>query len=243
MRIVATIEARMGSSRLPGKVMLDVMGRPILYYLIERLKKCKFVDAIVLATTVNKEDDELVEFSRSCGITCYRGDENDVLSRVAGAAKSVKADVIVEITADCPLIDYKIIDQMVNIYLNNEVDYVSNVIVRSYPDGMDVQVFSLETLEKSGRMTDCELDREHVSLHIRNNPGIFSRINVLPTVDEYWPDLGLTLDEKEDFSLIKTVLEYFEESPIDITCKEIVEYLRVNNSLIVNDRVKRKGAS
>ena len=169
MKTVATIEARMTSSRLPGKPMMKVCGHPILSHLVDRLKAVESIDVIVLATTTNHTDDAMADYASSIGIEVFRGDENDVMGRVVNAGKSVDADVIVEITGDCPIIDPEIIEQAIRIYRENTYDYVGNQHVRSYPDGMDVQVFALDTLVKSELMTNEPLDREHVTLHIRNN--------------------------------------------------------------------------
>ena len=198
MKFVATIEARMTSTRLPGKVMLEAAGKPMLEHLVERLKLVKYIDEIVIATTKNSTDDLMEEFSNRLRVKVFRGDEENVMSRVIEAGKSANADVIVEITGDCPIIDHEIIEQTIQVYKHNSVDYVSNNNIRSYPDGMDVQVFALEKLIESSKMTNNALDQEHVTLHIRNNPELFSRINLHSTPELYLPDLGLTLDEQED---------------------------------------------
>ena len=187
MRIVATIEARMNSSRLPGKVLLKAKEKSMLEILVERLQQVKSIDDIIVATTTNPKDNEIAYLCAKKGLGFFRGSEEDVMGRVIGAAKSAKADLIVEITADCPIIDPNIIEQIINIYIANKVDYVGNAKIRSYPDGMDTQVFSLKTLEKSYEMTDNKIDREHVTLHIRNNPNIFSQINVIASPDIYYP--------------------------------------------------------
>ena len=159
MRIISTIEARMNSSRLPGKVLLKAGGIPLLLHLTNRLKKVKIIDDLIIATTKKIEDDVIVDFARSNNIKFFRGSENDVMSRVIGAAESLNADVVVEVTGDCPIIDTSIVEQIIKTYLNNNVDYVSNVHKRSYPDGMDVQVYSLKTLKKSSSMTKKKLHR------------------------------------------------------------------------------------
>ena len=179
MKIVATIEARMTSSRLPGKVLMNVNKKPILSFLINRLRQVSSIDEIVLATTINSTDDELITFANLNELSFFRGSENNVMKRVIDAADEAKADIIVEITGDCPLIDPQIIEQMIQIYTNNSAEYVNNCHIRSYPDGMDIQVFSLNTLKKSYQMTSNQLDYEHVTLHIRNNPQIFSHIKIL----------------------------------------------------------------
>jgi spore coat polysaccharide biosynthesis protein SpsF len=244
MKIVATIEARMTSSRLPGKVLKSALGKPMLYYLVHRLKKVPSIDSIVLATTSNKSDDILVEFSREQNIEYYRGSEEDVMLRVAEAARSVDADVIVEITGDCPIIDPEIIEQVISTYCDNNVDYVGNSNIRSYPDGMDVQVFSLDVLMKSISITNNLLDHEHVTLHIRNNSDLFSKIDVVAPPELHWPELGLTLDERLDYKLIKIIIEHFGPGNQLFSCLDIINFLRKNPGLInINNNVVRKGDS
>ena len=163
----------MTSSRLPGKVLMPVLGKPILYYLVERLKSITRVDGIILATTNNSEDNPLEDFARSNGIQHYRGSEDDVMLRVIEAVRSVNGNTIVEITGDCPILDTKIASQVISLYEDNNIKYASNAHVRSYPHGMDAQVFSLDSHIEAERMTGSILHREHVSLHIRENPTVF----------------------------------------------------------------------
>ncbi|RHX91170.1 spore coat biosynthesis protein F [Leptospira yasudae] len=242
-KIVATIEARMTSSRLPGKVLMKVLGKPMLGYLIDRLKAVSSINEIVLATTVNSSDDPLVKFAESEGIFVYRGSEDDVLSRVIGAAQSRRADIIVEITGDCPVIDPDIIEQCIQLFKYNSALYVGNAHIRSYPDGMDVQIFALKDLVRSGSMTQNQLDREHVSLHMRNNPEIFPHLHLIAPPSQYWPELGLTLDEKEDFELLKNIIEHFDrENNPYFSCLDIIRYIKTNPSLEeINKKIKRKG--
>lgn len=242
MKIVATIEARMTSSRLPGKPLLVANNQSMLEHLSSRLKSVPLIDEIVLATTVNPQDQPLIDEAKKIDIHTFRGDEDNVMHRVICAAESVGADVIVEITGDCPIIDPLLIEESINIYLNNDYDYVSNGRIRSYPDGMDTQVFSLETLKKSYSMTNSRLDYEHVTLHIRNNPQVFTHFDMIAPADLHWPDLGLTLDEKDDYLLIKNIIEHFGNSNNNFKCAEILKYLRANPELLeINKTVKRKG--
>ena len=245
MKIVAIITARMTSNRLPGKVMLPVLDRPMLYYLVERLKSVPSIDDIVLATTVNKTDDTLIDFATSEGISYFRGSENDVFLRVVEAADSVDADIVVEITGDCPIIDPQLVEQAILIYNANNVDYVNNGgAIRSYPDGMDVQVFSLDTLKKSLSMTDNLLDHEHVGLHILNNPQLFTRINLVAPPELDWPELGLTLDEENDYDLLKLIIEHFYQKKPLFGCLDVLRFLKNRPDLVaINDHVHRKGAT
>lgn len=243
MKIVATIEARMSSSRLPGKVLLSAGGATMLEHLVYRLRHVPSIDEIVLATTINAGDNVLAEFADKNNIKCFRGSEDDVLDRVIKAAESVSADVIVEITGDCPLIDPELVEQTIRIFRHNNADYVSNGAIRSYPDGMDVQVFALNTLRRSATMTKERLDREHVTRYIIQNPDKFSRINILAPPGLHWPELGLTLDERSDYELIKKIIEYFGDSNRLFSCADILHMLRNVRPewLALNEKVKRKG--
>lgn len=242
MKIIATIEARMTSSRLPGKVLLKAGGVPMLEHLVRRLRTVSSLAGIVLATTVNKTDDVLEQFSKRVGIDFYRGSEDDVMTRVIGAAKSAHADVVVEITGDCPIIDPQIVEQTIRMFNAHQADYVSNAHIHSYPDGMDTQVFCLETLIRSASMTNNSLDHEHVTLHIRNNPDIFSHIHLIAPPELYWPELGLTLDEPADYELLKKILEYFEPINPLFSCLDVIRLLRqMPDWLAINNEVVRKG--
>jgi len=232
----------MGSSRLPGKVLLPAAGKPMLDHLLSRLQAVAAIDEIVLATTVETDDDQLESWAAERGITSFRGSSSDVMGRVLGAGKATDADVILEITGDCPLLDPSIAELAVQTYLNNSADYVSNSIARTYPDGMDVQVFSLEVLERSYSMTTDALDLEHVTRHIQRNPDMFSHLNLIAPLAERWPGLGLTLDERSDYDLITSVLEHFGDVQL-FGCADIVALLRRRTDLYkLNSHVVRKGS-
>ena len=244
MKFVATIEARMTSSRLPGKVLMPVMGKPMLHHLVKRLKAAPSLDGIVLATTVNATDDVLVDFAKSEGIGCFRGSEEDVMARVIGAAESGAADVVVEITGDCPIIDPQIVEQTIRMYKANQADYVSNAQIRSYPDGMDAGVFRLATLKRSAALTDDPLDHEHVVLHIRNHPELFTQLHLVAPPELHWPELGLTLDEPADYELLKRIIEHFGEMNPLFSCLDVVRLLRKKSDWVaINEAVRRKGAA
>jgi spore coat polysaccharide biosynthesis protein SpsF len=242
MRIVATIEARMTSSRLPGKPLLTAAGAPVLEHLVRRLKAVPSIDAIVLATTVNAADAPLVELASHLGISVFRGDEQDVMQRVIDAAASAGADVVVEITGDCPIIDPEIVEQTIRMFKAHHADYVSNAHVRSYPDGMDTQVFTLDTLKRSARMTDDPLDHEHVTLHIRNHPEVFTHLHLVAPPEVHWPELGLTLDERSDYELLKKIIEHFDAHNPLFSCLDAVRFLRQFPEFAeINKDVARKG--
>ena len=241
-KIVATIEARMTSSRLPGKVLLEAAGISMLEHLVHRLRAVKSIDQIVLATTVNNEDLPLIKLAKNLNISYFCGSEEDVMQRVIGAAKSVNADVIVEITGDCPIIDPEIVEQTIRMFKAHKVDYVSNALMRSYPDGMDTQVFRLDTLKRSAAMTNDPLDREHVTLHIRKNPKLFTHVHLIAPPEIHWPELGLTLDELSDYKLLKKIIEYFAQidNPL-FSCIDVVRLLRQHPEYVqINKDVIRK---
>jgi len=239
-KIVATIEARMTSTRLPGKVLLPAGGKPMLKHLVDRLRQVKSLQAIVLATTVNRTDDCLEALAREEGIACFRGSEEDVLGRVIGAADSVQADIVVEITGDCPIIDPLLVEQTIQIFLHNPCEFASNSLIKSYPDGMETQVFPLATLKRSAAMTNDPLDREHVTLHICQHPELFRHIYLIASPDLYWPGLGLTLDEKADYELLKKLIEYFGPSNPYFTCREVIALLRTKPDWVaINQQVRR----
>ena len=241
-KVSAIIEARMTSKRLPGKHMLPVLGKPIIKYLIDRLKKVQSLDCIVMATTVNKADDPLVKLSHEAGIKYYRGSENDVMSRVIEAAESVNAEIIVSITGDCPLIDPQLVDQAIRTFMHNCCDYVNNAAIPGYPGGMNVQVYSLDSLLKSSESTNDILDREHVTSYIYANPDLFFPIYLLPTPELNHPEYTLELDEKSDYELIKQIIEHFGENNISFSCKDIIDLLLENPEWHdINKKVIRKG--
>lgn len=241
MKIVASIEARMTSTRLPGKVLLPANGKPMLAHLVNRLRQVQSLDEIVLATTVNATDDCLSDFARKTGIACYRGSEDDVMARVIGAVDSVGGEIVVEITGDCPVIDPLIIEQHIRMFLNNDCDYITNAHIETYPGGMDTQVFYLDTLKRSASLTDDPLDHEHVTLHIRNNPEQFRIMHLIAPPDLHWPDLHLTLDEPKDYEIIKRIIEHFGDAHPFFTCADIIKLLKDKHEwLEINKDVKRK---
>lgn len=244
MKVVATIEARMTSSRLPGKVLLSALGEPMLMHLIRRLRAVPSIDEIVIATTTNATDEPIVKFAAAENLRCFRGSESDVLERVIGAAESAEAEVVVEITGDCPIIDPDLVEQTIQMFFHHSVEYVSNSLIRSYPDGMDTQVFFLSALKRSAEMTQDRLDREHVSRYICQHPEMFSRVNLVAPPSLHWPELGLTLDESADYELLKRLIEHFGAERHLFSCCDAINHLRKNPDWVaINNDVVRKGDS
>ncbi|NOY76030.1 MAG: NTP transferase domain-containing protein [Kiritimatiellaeota bacterium] len=231
-RVVATIEARMTSSRLPGKVLLESIGRPMLQLMTERLASLELVDEIVIATTVNEMDKPIVDLAERIGARCYRGSEEDVLSRVLGAAHENDADVIVELTGDCPLIDPKLVDDVVETYLSEDCDYATNCLAQTFPLGMEAEVFSTELLELADREGDTSEDREHVSWFFVRNPDRFKLLNIEASANLKRPSLRLTLDEEPDYRVIDAVFNEFESSYATCACGDIIRFLDDNPGLL-----------
>ena len=226
---MASIEARMTSSRLPGKVLMESLpGVSMLEYMINRVKKSNNIDDIIVATTINKEDDPIVELCKKLKVKFFRGSEDDVLLRVLNAHEHFKSDIIVELTGDCPLIDYKLIDKIIDVYNNNNYDYVSNSHVRSYPDGFDVQVFSTKLLGEVSLLTKDPYDRENVSSFIYRSDR-YKTFAVIAEQNLFWPELRVTLDDKGDYLLIKNIIENIG---LDYHVNDVVKYLRANISLL-----------
>ncbi len=215
----------MASSRLPGKILADAEGKPMLERMIERLRHVSSLDEIVIATTKNSSDDPVEALARSLGTGIWRGSEEDVLSRVLDAAAAYQADVIVELTGDCPLIDPAIVNHVISEYRRLGVDYVSNVLERSFPIGMDTQVFSAKTLADAASRTSDPADREHVSLFIYRHPEIYSLANVKAAQSETRPDLRLTLDTPEDLQVIRQIFGALLPSGNSFPLKAMIDFL------------------
>ena len=244
-KIVASIEARMTSSRLPGKVLMEAIdGISMLEFMIQRVKKSNLIDDIVVATTVNSEDDPIIELCNKLKINYHRGSENDVLSRVLKAHIENSSDIIVELTGDCPLIDYKIIDEIIQVYLDNNYDYVSNSHVRSFPMGLDVQVFSTKLLKDIDKIALSEEDREHVSLYIYSS-NKFSLKEIIADDDLFWPELRINLDDWGDYYFIKCIIEnFYPQHTYSFLSNEIVNFIKNNSKLLsLLDNVRKSDHS
>lgn len=228
MKKIVTIEARMTSSRLPGKVLMESCGKPLLQHMIERIRRSTMIDDIVVATTVNKTDDVIIELCNRLGCHYFRGSEEDVLQRVLMAAKHYNADVIVETTGDCPCIDWRHIDRLVRFYMDNDYDFVSNCTEPSYPDGFNIRIFSTDALEKVSKLTNDPKDREHVSIYFPNHPEIFKSYNEMAKGNEYRPELEITLDEIGDYNLINAIFEGLYQKNRDFTLNDVLSFIDAN---------------
>jgi spore coat polysaccharide biosynthesis protein SpsF len=203
-RIAIIVQARMTSTRLPGKVLAPVLGRPLLEYELERLHRVQTPHLLVVATTTNPADDPIVHVAETMGCAVFRGSEADVLGRYAGAARSVEARVVVRITADCPLIDSEVTDLVIGRFLDGGCDYASNTLERTFPRGLDVEVFSRDVLDIADREASDAAEREHVTLFIYRHPERFALANVRSTVD--LSRYRWTVDAEEDLELVRRLI-------------------------------------
>jgi spore coat polysaccharide biosynthesis protein SpsF len=232
-RIIASIEARMGSSRLPGKVLADICGQPALTRLVRRLRRCTTLHDIILATSVSPTDDVLAAWAQAEQVPIYRGSEDDVLRRVVAAQRTMAADIVVEITGDCVLLDPDIIDLGVTTFLANDCDVVTNARQPSFPMGVDVQVYRLSALAEVERTVHDAAVREHVSLYFYEHPERYRIVHLCAPRRWYGPSYRLQLDYPEDLRFITEVYgrlapQYGDAFGLD----EIMDVLRREPSLL-----------
>ena len=212
MRIVAIIQARMGSTRLPQKVLAEIAGESMLARVCRRVGRSRTVDQVVVATTVAPRDRAIVRLCEQLAVTCFRGSESDVLDRYHQAAIAHRADVIVRITADCPLIDPKVVDRVVDAFLRpmsrgHRPDYASNTLRRTWPRGLDTEVMTAEALARACREADRPYERVHVTPYIYRHPELFESLPVCRPIGEFG-DLGAlrwTVDEPADLELVRVI--------------------------------------
>ncbi len=213
-KIGITIEARMNSTRFPGKILELLHGKPMLARMIGRLKNVKLVDVIVLATTDQPEDSPVVDLAKEMGIGYYQGSSEDVLDRVLKAAQKYEIDLIVETCGDCPVVDPGIIDMQIHTFLDNNVDYVGCHLVKTFPLGLDAKLFTTKTLEEVASLTTDPPDRENVSLYIYEHPERYKLLNIEAEGRYRRPDLRLVVDYKEDLHLIEIIYkELYDKNP------------------------------
>lgn len=239
----AIIEARMSSTRLPGKVMKKILNKPTIEYLVERLKLIDELDEIIIATTKNKKDNLIVKFANKKKIKFFRGSENNVLQRVVRASEKYKIKNIVSICGDNPILDPFIVLDMIKIHKKYKYDCVTNSFEKSFPRGMDSVIISQKLLKESLKKGSSKLYKEHVTLYANHNQKKFKVKNYKAHKFLHWPQLSVSLDEIDDFKLIKKIIEYFAKKKIKyFGCREIVNLLKYKkkNWIKINQKVKRK---
>lgn len=241
MLIGAIIQARMGSTRLPGKVLRNILDKPMLWHLIKRLQKSNLIEKILIATTRNEIDHAIIKVAQETGVDYFTGNENDVLDRYYQTAKEFHIDPVVRITADCPLIDPKVTDRTISYYVKNNgmVDYVSNAMPPTYPDGLDTEVFSFAALEKAWKDAKTQSEREYVTAYIWKNKQIFRVANVVNEDDLSY--MRWTVDEDKDFLFVTEIYKglYKNEGNI-FYMEDIVNFVKTNPELLsINQGIKR----
>ena len=222
MNTLAIIQARMGSNRLPGKVLMDLAGETVLGRVVGRLGRSSEIEWIVVATTDATADDPIVEACESLGVTCFRGAEQDVLDRFYQAAHANAADAVVRVTSDCPLIDPMLVDETIRLLRDEGVDYASNVFPRTYPRGLDTEVFTVAALDRAWSEAREPHQREHVTPYFYENPRKFRQASLTGKAD--YSRYRWTLDTREDLNLLRTIYSRFEGRD-DFSWQEVIHLM------------------
>ena len=238
----AILQARMGSTRLPGKSMMDVAGTPLIKRVVERIKRSKKVDKIILATTTNEKDDVLEKFAVEEKIECFRGSEGNVLERVVFAARKYKVKNIVELHGDNPLLDPQIIDSAVSLFETSQCDYLSNTLEKTFPSGVRVQLFPTKKLEKIYYSVDDPVVNEHVSLYFYEHPELYNILNLKAPLEINRPDIRLTVDTEKDLQLITIIYRKLIEQDklADFTTEDVIQVVDRYNIKQINSDVPTK---
>lgn len=237
MKKVAIVQARMTSTRLPGKILQTVGGKPMLAQQIRRLRQCEMIDEIVIATTSNPTDGAVADLVKAENLAVFRGDEHDVLGRYVGAAKMAQADVVIRSTADCPLIDPAVADSVIKELIDHadDCDYASNTLERTFPQGLDIEAFFIDTLLRADRFGKSAQAREHVTVAIYSEfPHLFLRRQITDSEDN--SDLRLTVDTAQDLELIRRLYDELGLDSQILPHREIISYLRAKPELIEINR-------
>lgn len=237
MKSIIIIQARMGSHRLPGKVMMKINEKPLLHYLINQIKNCKNKE-IIVATSILKDDDVIENYAKKMGVNTFRGSENDVLDRFYKCAKNYNCDAIIRISADSPLLDYQIVEKCISKFESNYFDYCSNTIKKyndkwiehfnGFPKGYAVEIIRFTALEKAWKESISHSDREHVTEYIWHNPQKFQLGNFEHSDD--LSNIRLVVDYPNDFKLIKKIIESFPENTI-FSLDDVITFLKNNLNL------------
>lgn len=237
---LAIIQARMGSTRLPSKVLMPLSGKTVLEHVVTRVRESKFINEVVVATTVDKQDLEIISFCSSNGIRVFVGSETDVLDRYYQAARLFKPANVVRITSDCPMIDPEIIDQIGARHVSEKADYTSNTLEETYPDGLDAEIFSFQALEIAWQQATLYSEREHVTPYIKKYSEKFKLISVKSEVD--LSSMRWTIDQQEDFQFLSELFRRLYPSNPTFRTKDVLEVItkdpdiiKINNSIVRNE--------
>ncbi len=237
-KVVAIIQARMGSTRSPGKVLLQIKDRPILWHIVNRLKFSKYINDVVISTSISNADDKIELFAKENKIKYFRGSEDDVLDRMYKTAIKFSADIIIRITGDCPFVDPFIIDDLIAMFNSQKYDFVGiatgagaiNIKEKKFPDGLDAECFSFETLKKTWENAKSPIDREHVTPYMWKEKGRF-RNGTLYSKNDY-SNIRLTLDHKKDLNFIKKIYNALYKKDRCFDLKDIIKFIESNPNLI-----------
>lgn len=240
-KIAAIIQARIGSRRLPKKAMLKILNKPLLGYMVDQVKKSKKIKEIIIATSKSNENNAIRSFCKKNKIKCYSGSETNLVERYCGAVKLFGVSTIVRLTSDCPLIDPEVIDKCLEKYISSEYDFVANTSPpynSSYPDGMDVEIFSSNTLDYVNQVCKNYSDLEHVTPFIWRKKSFFKlfKCNLKKNLSHY----RLTVDYKEDFNLIKEIITHFKKNEINISLQNIESFLEKNEDIYAINKMRNK---
>ncbi len=235
--VVAVVPARMGSSRLPGKMLRPLAGRPLLGRLLDRLSFCRRLDRVVVATSDQAGDDAVAAFCAAEGVACFRGSEDDVLGRLSGALSAQGAETGVLIFGDGPLADPAVVDDIVGRYLSEpgRWDFVGNDLTTTYPPGLEVEAFRATALADAEARCGDPAIREHGTLFIRRNPGLYRLLNVEAPPELRRPEIEIEVDTEEDFFVISAIFEHFADQP-DVGAAEIIAFLDADPELKARNR-------
>lgn len=241
-RITATIQARVASGRLPGKVLKPILGKPMLALQIERIRQSMLIDEIILATSVRPENDALEELAKDLGIGCFRGSEDDVLGRITGALKAFNVDLHVELMGDNPIPDPLLIDAIIGVYLKHagRYDYVSNALKTTYPPGANVYVYPASVLLDAEKHVCDDSLREHVGIHIYLHPERYRILNVEAPSWLRFPDVHLEVDTQEDFEVVSAVYEHFYPHHPGFSLQQAVQFVIESGLANKNRHVERR---
>ncbi|MHA1927195.1 MAG: cytidylyltransferase domain-containing protein [Candidatus Thorarchaeota archaeon] len=244
-KTIAIIQARMGSSRFPGKSLVNIGDWSLIELVLKRVKQSSKIDHVVLATSVNPSDDVLESNARQMGFSVSRGSEEDVLSRFIHAAKSFNPTIVVRITGDCPLISPRLIDDAIDCFLEKNVDYlalsIGNDKDRAYPRGFDVEVAKFTSLSEAGEKATEKFEREHVMPYLYTHGDLYSFYILEPESEVSRPNYRLCVDTKQDLEMIKQLHEHFQDRLIDVEFLEIIQYLDRNPEIVmINQSVEQK---
>ena len=241
--VIIITQARIGSTRLPSKVLKEIEGKSLLQIHLERLKKSTYGDNIIVATTFEDGVEKIIKIAKSVEVDYYQGDTNDVLDRFYNAAKGKSPDYIVRVTSDCPLLDPVLMDEIIQLGVVNDLDYTTNTLIEAFPDGQDVEVIKWSAFEKSWNETSLKSDREHVTPYIRVNSSFFGK-NLFKSKNfdssENYNKVRMTVDESKDFDAIKILTTTLGN---DKNWKDYTDFILNNPDLFFNQQIIRNEGS